>query len=310
MEALSGARQGGGGSAPAASELPRGASSARPPTARRVARWRYAVPNAITLGGLLIGLLAAFRAMQGRTEEAGWLIILTVLLDKLDGSAARLLRATSKIGVQLDSFADFVNFGVAPGALLFASLHGGALGVGGGGGALPQAAVDASAVWQGPLMGPLLYVLSAAYVLSACVRLAKFNVLTFTATGPRVFYGVPSTLVGGTMALVFILGVRYDSSIVLAWAPALAAVLAALMLSNIPLPKVGRTRSRLVNVWQLVNGPLSYVVGVLRVWPEYLLAMVVIYLAGGLGWGLIHRRELMPTRSLDVYPDDPDDPAA
>ncbi len=306
MEALSGTPEGAGGGAQAERKPPGGVSPGAP-GARRAARWRYAVPNAITLAGLLIGLLATFRAMQGRTEEAGWLIILTVLLDKLDGSAARVLRATSKIGVQLDSFADFVNFGIAPGALLFATLHGGELGVAGAGGALPPAAVEASASWQGSLTGPLLYAASAIYVLSACVRLAKFNVLTFTATGPRVFYGVPSTLVGGTMALMFILGVRYDSPGLLTWTPALAVLLAALMLSNIPLPKVGKTRSRMVNVWQLVNGPLSYVAGVLRIWPEYLLAMVVIYLAGGLGWGLIHRRELMPTRSLDVYPDTPED---
>ena len=86
--------------------------------AEPVAAWRYVIPNAVTSASLVVGLLVMVAAMDGRFEAAGWLMVMCVLLDKLDGTTARLLGATSKFGVQLDSLADLVVFGVAPAATL------------------------------------------------------------------------------------------------------------------------------------------------------------------------------------------------
>ena len=85
---------------------------------------RYAAPNLITALALLFGMLSIAASLEGRFVAAGWWIIYAVVSDRLDGLVARLLRATSELGVQLDSLADFMNFGLAPAILVFAALGG------------------------------------------------------------------------------------------------------------------------------------------------------------------------------------------
>lgn len=77
------------------------------------------IPNAITLLNLLLGCLAIVSALSGNTVAAAQLIIICAVLDFLDGTAARILKAGSEIGKQLDSLADLVSFGLAPAAIMF-----------------------------------------------------------------------------------------------------------------------------------------------------------------------------------------------
>ena len=76
------------------------------------------VPNLITLGNLLCGLIATVLAAWGQVEAAAVFIGLGIFLDFFDGLAARLLKVSSELGKQLDSMADLVTSGVAPGLLL------------------------------------------------------------------------------------------------------------------------------------------------------------------------------------------------
>ncbi len=254
-----------------------------------MARWRYVVPNAITCFSLSLGLVSMGHAMAGDHLVAAWLIVLSVLLDKLDGTAARLLGATSRIGVQLDSLSDFVTFGIAPAFIVYAKLHGDPVGPGD--------------VWSGEVGQLALMGLLIAYTLMACIRLAKFNVLNdvLPAGGPKVFYGLPSTFAGGLVVVVFIIGLEYGADDVLRWLPAAALGLGLLMVSNLPLPKLAKRDSVALNVFQGVNIVIGYTCGVFRFWPEYILGAVLLYALVGLSWGLLHRRELMPPR-LDPYP--------
>ena len=80
---------------------------------------RFLIPNFFTLLGLCAGLTAIRMAIEGRIDLAIGLIVLAALLDGVDGRVARLLKGTSKFGAELDSLADFVNFGVAPAILIF-----------------------------------------------------------------------------------------------------------------------------------------------------------------------------------------------
>jgi CDP-diacylglycerol---serine O-phosphatidyltransferase len=80
---------------------------------------RYLLPNLITLLALCSGITAIRLGFEGRFEIAVGAIILAVFLDALDGRLARLLKGTSKFGAELDSLADFVNFGVAPALLMY-----------------------------------------------------------------------------------------------------------------------------------------------------------------------------------------------
>ncbi len=275
----------------AGSPIDRAVPDAKPsesPTPR-VPRWRYVVPNAITCTGLLLGLTATFFSMQGDYVEASWLIVLCVLIDKADGTAARLLNATSAIGVQLDSFSDFVTFGIAPGTLMFMTLY----------------SMDnpAFAMWHGPISGwVLLRVLIATYVLCACIRLAKFNVLTEVAGANDVFYGLATTYCGAFVAVSWILCFEYELWGLMRWAPLVAAVLGAAMVSNFPLPKLAKKEAQWLNIVMAANAVMAYICGLFRLYPEYLFAMLLIYVIVGAGWGLVNREALMSKR-LDPYPE-------
>lgn len=255
----------------------------------RTPRWRYVVPNAITCTGLLIGLVSVFRSMEGAYYEAAWLIILCVLLDKADGTAARLLKATSAIGVQLDSFSDFVTFGIAPGTLVYMALW--------------QDPNQQFVIWQGDVATWVLRVLVAIYVLCACIRLAKFNVLSEESdSGMACFYGLATTLCGATVAVCYIVGVHYEAWDMMRWLPVGCFALGVLMVSNFPMPKLAATESKLMNGFVGLNVVAAYVLGITRTFPEYLLAMLGMYLVGGFIWGLRYREALKPRR-LDPYPE-------
>lgn len=77
------------------------------------------VPNLLTLLNLLSGIFAILLASEGLLAEAAYLILIAAVFDFLDGFAARMLKAYSVIGAQLDSLADVVSFGVAPGFILY-----------------------------------------------------------------------------------------------------------------------------------------------------------------------------------------------
>ena len=227
--------------------------------------------------------------MEGDYYEAAWLIVLCVLLDKADGTAARLLKATSAIGVQLDSFSDFVTFGIAPGTLVYMALW--------------QDPDQHFVIWQGTAAFWVLRVLVAIYVLCACIRLAKFNVLAEEAEGDlKCFYGVTTTLCGATVAVSYIVGSEYQAWEVLRWLPIACFAMGVLMVSNFPMPKLASTDSRFLNGFIGLNVVLAYVCGIGRICPEYLFSKLVVYLVGGFVWGLRNREALKPPR-LDPYPE-------
>src|SRR5712692_3844508 len=113
---------------------------------------RTLVPNLITLLALCAGLTAVRLAIEGKLEFALAAIVLAAVLDGIDGRIARLIKGTSRFGAELDSLADFVNFGVAPALILyFWDLH-----------------ELRSAGWIAALV----------FAICAGLRLARFNVST------------------------------------------------------------------------------------------------------------------------------------
>src|SRR5919198_5685256 len=80
---------------------------------------RTLVPNVITLLALCAGLTAIRFSVEGRLEWAIAAIVFAAVLDGIDGRIARLIKGQSRFGAELDSLADFVNFGVAPGVILY-----------------------------------------------------------------------------------------------------------------------------------------------------------------------------------------------
>ena len=96
-----------------------GTAATAPPSRFGKVPVRYLLPNLITLLALCSGITAIRLAIEGRYELAVGAVIIAVVLDAVDGRLARFLKGTSRFGAELDSLADFVNFGVAPAMLIY-----------------------------------------------------------------------------------------------------------------------------------------------------------------------------------------------
>jgi CDP-diacylglycerol---serine O-phosphatidyltransferase len=256
--------------------------------AKKVATWRYVIPNALTSMSLVLGLGVLAVATEGKFELAGWLMVWCVLLDKLDGTAARLLGSSSKFGAQLDSLADLVVFGVAPAATIML---------------LSRAETVLFARWQGYEF--VLYAMLALFVVCASLRLAKFNVLA--DSGPSVFFGLPTTFTGGVLALLMIVGLQRELDLLLQALPVIALGFGLLMVSNLVLPKIGHSSGRFMQAFVMLSMVLCYVFGFMRIFPEFLLGISVFFILMGIGYGLLHRDELLsskpePDEDLDLEP--------
>jgi CDP-diacylglycerol--serine O-phosphatidyltransferase len=155
----------------------------RRPTGLRRRRWSelrerrrqtiFLLPGLLTTGNLLCGFYAVVLTLDGHHEWAALTLFIGMLLDMLDGKVARLTRTTTQFGVEFDSLADMVSFGVAPGLLLYSwALQ-------------PLGRVGAGAAFL--------------YVICGALRLARFNVLT-GITDRRYFIGLPIPGAAGVVA--------------------------------------------------------------------------------------------------------------
>ncbi|MCV2868377.1 CDP-diacylglycerol--serine O-phosphatidyltransferase [Defluviimonas sp. WL0002] len=134
-------------------------------------------PNLVTLAAICAGLTAIRFAFQGRIEFAVWLIVLAGVLDAIDGRLARALKSESDLGAELDSLADFLNFGVAPALTLYAW----------------TLAEPRGAGWIAVLI----------YAICCVMRLARFNVGIKSPDGgdKGFFTGVPAP--AGALLVLF-----------------------------------------------------------------------------------------------------------
>lgn len=155
--------------------------TAEPPRSQRdKVPFLMLLPNMVTLGGMCIGLSSIRFAMDERFGTAMLLLLLAAVFDGVDGLLARSLRATSKIGAELDSLSDFLCFGVAPGLLIY------------------QMYLSD--------MGSLGWVFVLVFASATCLRLARFNVHNNMpeakdAKPKSYFIGVPAP--GGALLVLF-----------------------------------------------------------------------------------------------------------
>lgn len=111
---------------------------------------KYLIPNAITLIALGAGITSIRMAYEDRFELTIFAILFAGVLDGIDGRAARLLKASSKFGAELDSLSDFVSFGVAPAIIVY--------------------------FWALKDFSSLGWIVALTYAICICLRLARFNV--------------------------------------------------------------------------------------------------------------------------------------
>src|SRR5260221_356947 len=131
---------------------------------------RTLLPNLITLLALCAGLTAIRLAVEDKLEWAVAAIVFAALLDGIDGRIARMLKGASRFGAELDSLADFVNFGVAPALMLY--------------------------FWGLHQLGNLGWIAAMVFAISTALRLARFNVMVDDPAKPawaaKFFVGVPA----------------------------------------------------------------------------------------------------------------------
>ena len=145
-----------------------------PELRERLYHRRYIAPNLVTVGNLFCGFLTIIYASSGRYEKAVLAIIVAIVLDGLDGNVARRLNATSRFGVEFDSFSDLVSFGVGPAILIYNWCF--------------KALADEFGVF-----------ISFIYVICAASRLARFNLAKEDLKG---FDGLPSPAAAALVAAV------------------------------------------------------------------------------------------------------------
>src|SRR3954468_20055928 len=131
---------------------------------------RILIPNLITLLALCAGLTAIRLAFEDKLEWALAAIVFAAGLDGLDGRVARLIKGQSRFGAELDSLADFVNFGCAPGLILY--------------------------LWGLHDLGNVGWIAAMVFAICGALRLARFNVMIDDPNRPawagNFFTGVPA----------------------------------------------------------------------------------------------------------------------
>ena len=201
----------------------------------RLRRRKHLLPHLFTMGNLFAGYFAISAVLAGQLDRAAVAIMIGFLLDSLDGSIARLLKSPSRIGVQLDSLADVVTFGIAPALLAFT--WGAA------------AIVGPDPLWSTHLRR-LAWIASFALLAAGALRLARFNVMSAdqsTAPVPvrkDAFVGMPIPT-GALCVAVVVHLIKHPLQEWLfgvAWLVYLFTI-AGLMASRIPFPHFRRVLS-------------------------------------------------------------------
>ena len=168
----------------------------------------FLLPNLITSASLFGGFYSIIASLDGEFGKAAIAIIISAVLDGLDGRVARLTRSTSKFGVEYDSLADLIAFGLAPGILIF--------------------------TWALRPFGRYGWLAAFLYVVCGALRLARFNIQISTIESKR-FNGLPipasAALVAATVLIFFHFGyeeiTKHVTILIMVYA------LAFLMVSNV-----------------------------------------------------------------------------
>lgn len=149
-------------------------------------------------------------AIDGDFTKAAWLIMLALIFDGLDGRVARLTNTCSKFGIEFDSLADIVAFGVAPALLTY--------------------------LFVGHEFERFGIVVAALFVMFGAIRLARFNVMT-SSSEPSVFIGIPIPTAAVFIALLVLLFEKYNMKLEYGMYILIFSILVSLlMVSNIRYP--------------------------------------------------------------------------
>jgi CDP-diacylglycerol--serine O-phosphatidyltransferase len=222
------------------------------------------VPNVITLLAICAGLTAIRLSIEGRMELAVAAIVFAAILDGVDGRVARMIKGQSKFGAELDSLADFVNFGVAPGLILY--------------------------FWQLHELNNGGWIAAMVFAISGGLRLARFNASIDDPNKPafaaNYFTGVPAPLGALTVLLpiyLAFLGVPMPPTWLTA---AYTLVIGFLMVSRLPVFSGKQVRMRVAPEMVLpVFVSVVFFIALLISYPWHILSCCTVLYLLSLPWG-------------------------
>ena len=219
-------------------------------------RIRYVFPNLITFVALLCGIYSIKLSIEGSFVSASWFIIYSILLDKLDGTLAKMLKAQSRFGNYFDSISDLVDFGIAPGLLayfLFASIA--------------------------HSFSIIVFAAYSIFTLASLWRLIKYSLYE---SKNKDFKGIPTTMSGGIISSYVLVVSKYNlAPFFVLILPIILIVLGFLMNGRFEFAKI-RKRGKKFNIFQAVVAILIYVLVIFRAFPEILFTIAFLYLVIGL----------------------------
>ena len=186
----------------------------------------YILPNLFTAGSIFFGIISIISTLNGNFTKAIIFIFLSLVFDGLDGRVARITNTTSKFGVEFDSLADIIAFGVAPAFLFYIVI--------------------------GSEFGRVGSLLTAIYVIFGAIRLARFNVTTGTYD-PSVFIGLPIPTAAVWLAVMVGVYLEYSFFMNLKVLYLLAvAVISVLMVSNVRFPSFKKINLKKMNFYKVL----------------------------------------------------------
>ena len=262
----------------------------------------HVLPNLFTIGNLFAGYFSISASLRGDFDVAAVAIVFGAILDALDGAVARLVRSHSVFGIQLDSLADVVTFGIAPGVLAYT------WGVFG----LERVAV--------PFVQDLKnlgWIASFAFVTGGALRLARYNVSSQSDDSaasvtplPRHFTGLPIPTAAGTVAVT----VHLFKQPIASWTfgalwIALVFALGVLMVSTIPFVSLRHFLAR-HRKGHLVVGVAGVLLAAAWFYSEIVLfGLLLLYLTYSAWYNLVpavrrweDRAEAVPARRAEDVP--------
>ena len=251
---------------------------------------RMLVPNFITLLAICAGLTAIRLSTEGRMELAVAAIVFAAILDGLDGRVARMIKGQSKFGAELDSLADFVNFGVAPGLILY--------------------------FWQLHELNNGGWIAAMVFAISGGLRLARFNATMDDPNKPafaaNYFTGIPAPAGAITVMLPIyfqFLGFSQPPAVLTAF---YTLLIGFLMVSRLPVFSGKTVRMRVPPEMVLpVFVSVVFFIALLIGYPWHILSILtVLYLLSlPAGWKSYrdHERKAAAAQALPaaVAPSDP-----
>jgi CDP-diacylglycerol--serine O-phosphatidyltransferase len=239
----------------------------------KLRRGVYLLPSLFTMGNMFCGYLCVLYAIRGEFAVAAPLIGVAVVLDMLDGRIARMTGTATAFGVEFDSMADVISFGIAPAVMTF--------------------------MWGLQPLQRLGWAVGFIYLSAAALRLARFNIQSVTSTDKRHFVGMPSPAAAAVPAsTVFFYPEGIQDPRWALVALAVMVVPALLMVSTIrfsSFKKIDTQQRRSYKVLALV----ALVIAVIQLHPNIvLLALSYLYMLVGLAgavWARLRRRGTPPS---------------